>query len=61
VDAVALRDAVVSSGTRFAPVLDNVTVMANLTDRLEKGLVAKAVRISPRVENSTHTYMQDIS
>ena len=51
VDSVALRDAVISSGIRFAPVLDNVTVMANLTDRLEKGLVAKAVRISPRVQD----------
>lgn len=45
VDAVVLRDAVVSGGFRFGPSLDNVTVMANLTDRLEKGLVAKAVRI----------------
>lgn len=32
-----------SFGSVFRPIADNVTVFANLTDRLEKGLVAKMV------------------
>lgn len=46
VDAVKLRDAVVTSRSGFRPIFDNVTIFANLTERLEKGLVAKGVRAS---------------
>lgn len=41
VDPLVLRGAVVSAGASFRPIVDNVTMFANLTDRLEKGLVAK--------------------
>jgi hypothetical protein len=47
VDPLVLRGAVVDSRTSFRPIVDNITMFANLTDRLEKGLVAKKVRLSP--------------
>lgn len=50
VDAVKLRDAVVSSNNGFRPIVDGVTQFANLTDRLEKGLVAKKVKNHARNE-----------
>lgn len=43
VDAVKLRDAVVASGKGFRPIVDDVTQFVNLTERLEKGLVADRV------------------
>ena len=47
VDALVLQDKVQKSNAGptggFGPVADNVTVFANFTERLQKGLVAKAV------------------
>lgn len=44
VDAEVLRDAVVENKMAFRPVVDDVTMFTNLTERLEKGLVANKVR-----------------
>ncbi|KAK1834087.1 acetylcholinesterase [Podospora conica] len=41
VDPVVLRDAVVDNKKGFRPIVDDVTMFTNLTERLEKGLVAK--------------------
>lgn len=41
VDAEVLRDAVVENKMAFRPIVDDVTMFTNLTERLEKGLVAK--------------------
>lgn len=52
IDALVLQQKVDEANTDpnrglFRPIADNVTVFANLTDRLEKGLVAKLVRCTP--------------
>ena len=47
VDPVVLRDAVVGSKSNFRPIVDNVTMFTNLTERLEKGLVVKKVCLLP--------------
>ena len=52
VDALVLQQKVDEANTDpfrglFRPIADNVTVFANLTDRLEKGLVAKEVSSLP--------------
>jgi carboxylesterase type B len=31
----------------FRPIIDNITAFANITDRLDKGLVAKQVSVAP--------------
>jgi carboxylesterase type B len=54
VDALVLQDkiqkadrGIFSGGFSFSYVADNVTVFSNLTERIEKGLVAKAVCYTP--------------
>jgi len=54
-DAAALQAAVIAANPDpnrglFRPLADNITLFANMTDRLEKGLVAKLVRDSWSVQ-----------
>jgi len=49
VDALAIQKAVVAAnntafGGSFGPAADNITVWANSTERMEKGLISKVVR-----------------
>jgi len=46
IDALELQKAVISSGLGFRPIADGVTSFANMTERLEKGLVAKVPLIA---------------
>jgi len=48
IDPAVLRNAVVDNKMAFRPVVDNVTMFTNLTDRLERGLVANKVGSLPR-------------